>query len=104
MFESFAKLEGTPYEPVIMAIAALLLVGMVFFIFFRMYWTWNKKQAQPAKFKVVKRQFTLFDVRELLVQGQKDAAVRVYQQIFKVGQVQAQKAVDELNKNIHKQG
>lgn len=104
MLNSIAKLEGTPYEPVIMAIAALLLVGMVFFILFRMYWTWNKKQTQPAKFKAVKRPFTLFDVRELLVQGQKDAAVKVYRQIFKVDQAQAQKAVDDLSKNMHQQG
>ncbi len=104
MFDSFAKLEGTPYEPVIMAIAALLLVGMVFFVLFRMYWLWNKKQARPEEAKVTKRRLTLFDVRELLVQGQKAAAVKVYRQIFKVDQTQAQKAVDELNKNMHKQG
>lgn len=104
MFDSFTKLEGTPYEPVIMAIAALLLVGMVFFIFFRMYWTWNEKQIRPRKSKAVKRQSTLFDVRELLVRGQKDAAVKVYRQIFKVNQSEALKVVDELSKNMHQQG
>ena len=104
MFNSITKLEGTPSEPVIMAIAALLLVGMVFFIFFRMYWTWNKKHARPEEVKVVKRRATLFDVRELLVRGQKAAAVKVYRQIFNVDQTEAQKAVDELNKNMHKQG
>ncbi len=90
---------------VISAVAALLVVGMCFFILGRIYWIWYRKNIfQPKKLDNSVRNPTLFDVRELLVKGQKETAIKVYQKIFKVDQKEASSAVDALERNIHKQG
>jgi len=43
---------------------------------------------------------TMFDVRQLLIEGKKDEAIRVYTQLFKVSSGEARKAVEELERSI----
>ena len=42
----------------------------------------------------------MFDVRRLLIKGEKDLAVRVYCDLFKVNAEEAAKAVDEIERSI----
>jgi hypothetical protein len=46
------------------------------------------------------QKMTMFDVRNLLIKGEKDMAVRVYSQLFKVGFEESLKAVNELERSI----
>ncbi len=50
--------------------------------------------------KILSRKPTMFDVRTLIVQGEKELAVRVYREIFKTGLDEAKKQVDELERSI----
>ncbi|MCK5178737.1 MAG: hypothetical protein KAR32_04340 [Candidatus Omnitrophica bacterium] len=42
----------------------------------------------------------MFDVRRLLVKGEKDLAVRVYCELFKTSMEEATAAVDEIERSI----
>ncbi len=91
--------------PIISALAALLIVSGCFFILIKVYWLWYKKNIlRPKGLDIRTKKPTLFDVRELLIRGQRETALKVYQEIFKVEQKEACSAVDALEKNIHKQG
>jgi len=43
---------------------------------------------------------TMFDVRECILNGEKELAVQIYCEIFKVGVDQGKKAVEELERSI----
>lgn len=90
-------------ELVFYALAMALVVGGCFFVLFKIYWLWYRKNIFQAKGPdaTVKKP-TLFDVRELLMKGQRDRALGVYQKIFKVGHKEACRAVEELEKNLHR--
>ncbi len=88
-------------SPIFMAVVAVLVVGVCFFALIRLYWVWYKKNIlRSKKADVAGRAPTLFDVRQLLISGQKEAAVKVYRKIFNVEQKEAQSAVDALEKNL----
>ena len=42
----------------------------------------------------------MFDVRRLILKGEKELAIRVYREIFKSNYSRAQKAVEDLEKSI----
>ena len=46
----------------------------------------------------------MFDVRELLIRGEKDLAVRVYCEIFRVGRDEAIEAVEQIERSIQPKG
>jgi len=43
---------------------------------------------------------TMFDVRQLLIKGEKDLAIRVYCELFKAKPEEACKAVEEIERSI----
>ena len=86
-------LAGIPLESLIGAGIALGIVALCVAAVIRKLWNWQG--PKPAA-----RNLTLFDVRELLTRGEKAKATKVYRQIFKVDQKEAQKAVDELQKTL----
>ncbi len=99
MTNSLSNLPETSFEPVVSAIAALLFAGILLSVLARAYWVWHRKNYLHEHGRdsiVFGRTPTLFDVRELLVKGKRDEAIKVYRQIFKVDQKEAQKAVKEL--------
>jgi len=57
---------------------------------------WRKKTF-PGKKNV-----TMFDVRNMILKGDKISAIRFYQEIFKTDAKEAQRAVEDLAKSIHK--
>ena len=71
-----------------------------FFIFVRICWIWHLKKLRQGGLYPRKGKGTLFDVRRLLVNGEKEAALRLYSEIFTVDSQQAKKAVEELEKSL----
>lgn len=98
--------ESSPkmFEQIIGAFIALGVVVVCFYILVRTYWIWHLNHMRRQGFDLTGRKPTLFDVRELLKRGEKDLAVRIYRQVFKVDQKDAQAAVDALEKSLHGQG
>lgn len=47
-----------------------------------------------------KGKITLFDVRYLIQKGEKEQAIRIYEKLFQTNRYEAQKAVEQLEKNI----
>ena len=43
---------------------------------------------------------TMFDVRHLLMEGEKDLAIRIYSEIFNVSLFKARKDVEELQRSL----
>ena len=95
---------GHIIEQIIAVVIALLIVGLCLFIFVRAYWTWHLNHPLGQGFGTPNRKPTLFDVRELLLRGEKEMAVRIYRQIFKTEQKAAQAAIDDLEKSLHQHG
>jgi len=99
-----SRLGDLPVESLIGTILALAIVGLCIAVGVHKYWNWRFKKPGSTAVNFTKRKPTLFDVREFLTKNDKVKAVKVYRQIFKVDQKEAQKAVDELQKNMHQQG
>ena len=104
MTNSLTNLPVQSSETVFSALLALAVVGLCFFVIVRAYWIWHRKRLGLQTVSASKQKPTLFDVRELLLRGEKPKAIKVYRQIFKVDQKDAQAAIDSLEKNLHQQG
>ena len=55
----------------------------------------SRKASSPDRHKP-----TMFEVRRLIIQNDKESAIRLYCQIFSVGRKEAQIAVEELERSI----
>ena len=44
----------------------------------------------------------MFDVRQLLIKGEKEMAIKLYAQIFKTNRSEAQKAVEEIERSLRR--
>ncbi|MCB9772028.1 MAG: hypothetical protein H6754_05715 [Candidatus Omnitrophica bacterium] len=104
MANSLTNLPVQSSEAVFSAFIALAVVGLCFFVIVRAYWVWHQKRLGSQTVSTPKQKPTLFDVRELLLRGEKAKATKVYRQIFKVDQKEAQVAIDSLERNLHQQG
>ena len=71
-----------------------------FSILMRTYWIWHLNQARRRGLYPLKDKPTLFDVKELLLKGEKESAIRVYCQIFGSNYSEAKKAVEELERSL----
>ena len=71
-----------------------------FTVFFGLYWLWSVGPLVPRQKKPPVEKPTMFDVRRLLKEGQRDAAIRCYAQIFKVSSARARKDVDQLERSL----
>ena len=56
---------------------------------------WHESQLNSHDEKL-----TMFDVRQLLIKGEKDLAIRVYCELFKTDSKEANKAVEEIERSI----
>ena len=66
----------------------------------RLYWIGFARQTRRKKASPPPRKATLFDVKNFLLAGEKEKAVRVYRDIFHVNHAEAVKAVEELEKSL----
>jgi len=64
---------------------------------------WRRKWLHTDKWlRTDSRKLTMFQVRELILKGDKDSAIYLYADLFKVEYKESKKAVDELEKSIQK--
>lgn len=78
---------------------SVFIAAVCFLMLCGMYWIWINNKV-PRKAKTRRGQATMFDVRRLLQEGDRDAAVRLYIQIFKVSIKQARKDIEDLERNL----
>ncbi len=82
----------------------MILLSIGFFVILCLgYWLIVMKAAPGflLKKKIPQRKPTMFDVRRLLQEGNREEAVKVYTQIFKVSQKKARKDIQELERNLN---
>lgn len=78
----------------------IFIFSICFYVFFQTSKAWfgnlsRRKNVLPPATKL-----TMFDVRELILRGEKVMAVEVYAKIFNVSYQEAAQAVEELAKSI----
>ncbi len=82
-------------------IYSLIVLCLCFYIFLHSRWFRSLRQMwRDGNFGSQKEKLTMFDVRRLLVKGEKDLAVRVYCELFKTSMEEATAAVDEIERSI----
>ena len=59
-----------------------------------------KYLQQKLTFPPRKDKLTMFDVRQMLIKGEKDLAIRVYCELFKTSPEEARKSVEEIERSI----
>ena len=79
---------------------AFIIMMFCFYVLWNTCWVWSLNRARRKGLYPEKGKATLFDVRQLIIQGEKDLAILIYCEIFKVTRREARKAVDQLEKNI----
>ena len=79
-----------------------LILSLCFIIFFCSRWIWPLNQVRRKGLYPKEGRATLFSVRQLLLKGEKETAIVVYTQIFKVGHSEATRAVEELERSLQR--
>jgi ribosomal protein L7/L12 len=79
---------------------ASIILGLCFYLFWRTSSIWRLNQVRRKGLYPHQGKPTMFDVRRLLIEGEKESAIRVYGEIFHSSYKDAQKAVDELERSI----
>jgi ribosomal protein L7/L12 len=73
-----------------------------FLVLAGIYWLWVMKGFKSflPKKKPAQRKPTMFDVRRLLQDGNRESAIKAYIEIFKVPLKKARKDIEELERNL----
>lgn len=83
---------------VVIAYTMLLMVLSGVLIYSgRRYWMMNKARREG---NLPKGKPTMFDVRQLLMEGKKEMAIEIYCAIFNTTPAKAKKDVDELQRSL----
>lgn len=61
---------------------------------------WNLFSARRRGKLPQKGQLTMFDVRHLLMEGERDLAIQVYCEIFQTTPIKAKKDIEELERSL----
>lgn len=78
----------------------IIILLLCFCIFLQTYWIWSLNQARRRGIYPSKGKATMFDVRRLIMEGEKYLAIRLYGELFKASFKQSKKAVEQLEKSI----
>ncbi len=83
-------------------ITVIVLLGGIFLV--QLYWVWFVQKTQKQLLQEQKEsQPTMWDVREVLKEGDKDLAVQLYCQIFNTNDIEkARREVEELARHCKK--
>jgi len=77
-----------------------LIVLVCFLVGFNTYRVWFLINARRRGKLPQKGKATMFDVRHLLMEGEKDLAIQVYSEIFHTSLIKAKKDVEELERSL----
>lgn len=83
---------------------SFLFLTAFFLFLFRVYGVYFINQSRKQGGYPSKKSATMFDVRRLIIKGEKELAVTLYCQIFRSSRRDAIKAVNELEKSIQQKG
>lgn len=77
-----------------------LIILVCLLVFFNIHRAWfivdgRRRGKLPAKGRA-----TMFDVRHLLMEGEKELAIQVYGEIFQTTPIKAKKDVEELERSL----
>jgi hypothetical protein len=85
----------------ITTLIALSIIGLCFLIF------WSRGSSSYFNIRRLKhkgllksKRPTMFDVRQLIIEGHKNEAIELYALLFKVNRKEARKNVDNIEKHI----
>lgn len=79
----------------------LIIACLGFYISLRSRWFCSLRQMwRDGDFGPPKEKLTMFDVRRLLIKGERGVAIRIYCELFKVNVKEASEAVDEIERSI----
>ena len=79
---------------------SFVLISLCFLILFKGRHIWLLNQARRRGFNPKNNKPTMFHVRELLIRGEKEMAIMMYSEIYKVARKQALLEVEDLEKSI----
>lgn len=77
-----------------------IIIMVCWGIFSQTRWIWAINEARKKGIFPEKGRATMFDVRNLIIEGEYDLAIEVYRRLFKVSRRNARKAVDDLSDSI----
>lgn len=80
----------------------LIITALLFLLLCTCYWVFIMKGSLPEFFKKKPplRKPTMFDVRRLLQEQDREGAIKIYIEIFHVSYRKAKKDVEELERNL----
>ena len=78
----------------------VLIVLVCFLVFINTYRVWFLIDARRRGKLPLRGKATMFDVRHLLMEGEKELAIQVYCEIFQTTPVKAKKDVEELERSL----
>ena len=87
-------------EALMALLYAFLMVLVCFLVFLNIYRIWSINDARRRGKLPTKGKATMYDVRHLLMEGEKELATRVYCDIFNVPMTRARKDVEELQRSL----
>ncbi len=80
----------------------LFLGGCIcIYVFVKACWYIWIKQARSEGIYPEKGKATMFDVRNFIIDGENEIAVKIYREIFKVSTEEAKKQVEALERSIY---
>ncbi len=77
-----------------------LIVLVCLLVLFNTYRVWNLIDARRRGKLPAKGRATMFDVRHLLMEGEKDLAIQLYCEIFQTTPARAKKDIEELERSL----
>ncbi len=77
-----------------------LVVLVVSLVLWNVYQAFFKRQARRSGKLPPQGRATMFDVRHLLMEGEKDLAIQVYCEIFQTTPMKAKKDVEDLQRSL----
>jgi hypothetical protein len=78
----------------------LLILSVCFLVFYSAYRVWFLNEARRRGKLPAKGRATMFDVRHLLMEGEKELAIQVYREIFQTTLIKAKKDVEDLERSL----
>jgi hypothetical protein len=77
---------------------SIITTVLCFALLCTVYWFWMTKPARKNQGPTPAP--TMFDVRRLLKEGDREGAIRCYAKIFKVSSKQARKDIEQLERSL----
>lgn len=82
------------------ALYVTLIILVCLLVFINTYRVWTLNDARRRAKLPKSGKATMFDVRHLLMEGEKELAVQIYAEIFNTSTAKARKDVDELQRSL----